>query len=116
MIADLKVEALASAVSVMAENLDDTITAVGAIEKKNPRLAACLSGLLSGALAPVTELSHAHTLGMIAVLIAMHKTESANELQRHMVAGADSEPDRASPENPDGDGQQTAHDDSKTRE
>ena len=30
MIADLKVEALASAVSVMAENLEDTITAVGA--------------------------------------------------------------------------------------
>jgi len=37
-------------------------------------------------------------------------------IQCPVVAGADTEQDRASPENPDGDGQQTAHDDSKTRE
>ena len=115
MIADLKPETLASVIEAIDKRPTDFEAAASDIERVNLPLGRYLSALLAVGTAG-TDGQLSAILGILAALIAVHKTESASELQRLMVGGADSEQDRASPENPDGDGQQTAHDDSKTRE
>lgn len=105
MIADVRAETFLAISDACANGAERVIDLHGILRKENKPLA----DMLFGPLFSLKEGPTAVAMGAIMAFTAVMRTESAKELQRHLVAGADTEQDRADGDTADSPAQRTAH-------